>query len=132
MSDPKFLYRIFDHWMHESMADIVLDRFRILKETPKGAWINMNTDPMWGGSIEKKFVLLRDCYGRPTRKRWACETIQDAVKSFIARKEHQVGHLTNQLAQAQAALKEAKAPGFDPEHPLCHTHMHHPTFSLFD
>lgn len=112
--EHKFLYRIFDHWMREGLADIHLDQFPIVKETPRGAWILVDEF-----LAKKKFVLLRDPWGRPTRKRWACETVEDAVKSFIARKQHQAGHLQRGLKQAQAALKEAMEPSFDPRNPMC-------------
>ncbi|MHC2552431.1 hypothetical protein [Bradyrhizobium elkanii] len=54
--------------------------------TPKGAWVC------------GKFVLLT------ATKKWACETEEQALESFKARKRKQIGILTAQLAYAQRQL----------------------------
>lgn len=65
--------------------------YPVTRRTPKGAWI--------GG----KFVKLN------ARKKYACETLEDAIESFIARKEKQVKILTAQLETAKLALSKVKA-----------------------
>ena len=71
--------------------------YRVSKRTRCGAWIND------GG----KFVNLQ------ARKQWACNTVDEALASFIARKRRQVSILSAQLKAAEAglslALKEQQA-----------------------
>jgi len=71
--------------------------YRVSKRTRCGAWID-------GGG---KFVNLQ------ARKQWACNTVDEALASFIARKRRQVSILSAQLKAAEAdlslALKEQQA-----------------------
>lgn len=57
------------------VSDPVLEMqwFRIVARTPCGAWIT------WGFGGKDKFVRLT------ARKRWACETEDEALRSFVAR-----------------------------------------------
>jgi hypothetical protein len=64
--------------------------FPVMKKTLKGVWLDVC------GS--KKFVLLT------ARKRFACQTKEEAIESFIARKKRQILILKNQLRNAEAAL----------------------------
>ncbi len=59
---------------------------RVSRRTPKGAWLG------------DRFVLLT------ARKRWACNTEQEALESFVARKTRQIKILSAQLAAAEADL----------------------------
>lgn len=61
--------------------------YPIIKRTPKGAWIDI-----YG---KKRFVLLT------ARKKFACDTREDAIRSFIARKERQIRILNRQLYDAR-------------------------------
>lgn len=56
------------------------------RRTPKGAWTC------------GRFVLLTAI------KKWACNTQEDALESFKARKKKQIRILSTQLARAQADL----------------------------
>ncbi len=101
------LYRISEHalWDDGEMV-IKCDEYRVLRRTPKGAWVSRN--PVQYGSYGKdRFVL--DGFG----KRFAYPTKQDAMASFIIRKKSQIGHLEQQLDFARAALKGALAPDFE-------------------
>ena len=60
-----------------STAAVHLEKFEVIKHTPKGVWINM-------GLGDKKFVL------KCARKRFACPTIEEAKESFLARKKRQL------------------------------------------
>jgi hypothetical protein len=60
--------------------------WRVEKRTPKGAWVC------------GRFVLLS------ATKRWACETEEEALASFIARKRKQIRILSHNLSRAQADL----------------------------
>lgn len=73
------------------------ERYRILRRTPKGVWIEMSGFP-----FTDKFVLL---YGR---KRFAYPTKEEALTSFIARKRRQIGICKYQLEVAERAMEIAK------------------------
>ena len=60
--------------------------YNVSKRTLKGAWL--------GG----RFVLLS------AHKKWACNTEQEALESFIARKKRQIKILSAQLQQARDDL----------------------------
>ena len=70
--------------------ELYLRTYKVLKETPCGAWIDVN--------FERKFVNLK------ANKKFACVTEKDAKISFIARKRRQIRILTNQLEDAKAEL----------------------------
>jgi hypothetical protein len=64
--------------------------YPIIKRTPKGAWINVYSIP--------KFVLLS------ANKKFACETVEQAEKSFKQRKLRQIRILNGQLKRAKEDL----------------------------
>lgn len=68
-----------------------LREFLLISRTPQGVWLDVD--------FGKRFVLLS------ARKRFACETREEALASYKARKRRQVGLLKHQLAKAEAALK---------------------------
>lgn len=74
-----------------SYVRVIMDSYLILKRTPKGAWIHLD-------SWQKKFVNLT------ARKQFACETPEKARASFIARKKRQIKILKSQLNYAEQAL----------------------------
>lgn len=66
--------------------------YKVEKRTPKGAWLS------------DRFVLLT------ANKRYACNTEEEAIESFIARRKRQIQILEGQLRKAKAdlALTEKK------------------------
>lgn len=82
-----------------STREVTLREFRVIKETPKGAWI----ETTFCG--DKRFVL------RDARKQYACATVEQARQSFMARKNRQIKILTKQLRNAEEALKFVTAIG---------------------
>jgi hypothetical protein len=64
--------------------------YLVIGRTRKGAWIDV-----YG---EKKFVNLT------ARKKFACETVEEARESFKQRKRRQIGILSAQLEQAKKYL----------------------------
>ena len=75
---------------------IELRELKVIRRTPKGAWIrrwshNLNT----GG---ERFVRLT------ARKQYASNTKEEAMVCFIARKKRQIQILSRQLWQAKEAL----------------------------
>jgi len=75
---------------------VELHKYRITRRTPKGAWISLSGFPG-----HEKFVLL------DARKKFACETGEDAMESFRRRKQKQAKILEGQLKRVQWALKLA-------------------------
>ncbi len=98
----EYLYR-YNDVMHAPSVDeydnpigsgrlvVELSKYRIVRKTPKGCWI------YWSG-LREKFVLLTG------RKRFACETQDEAMDSFVARKSRQIKILKAQLERAELAL----------------------------
>lgn len=82
-----------EEW-HSTGPRLVIRCFRILKRTPKGAWI--------ADCFEKRFVLLT------ARKRFACPTRAEALESFIARKRAHIRHAEARLAGAKQELAIAE------------------------
>lgn len=67
-------------------SELEMRWYYVQRRTPKGAW------------LANRFVLLT------ARKRWACNTEQEALESFKARKARQIKILTTQLSRAKADL----------------------------
>lgn len=70
--------------------EVKLREYPVIKKTKKGAWINAR--------YGRRFVLDN------VRKTYACPTIAEARKSFIARKTRQAGIYRARLRQAEEAL----------------------------
>ncbi|ESY35809.1 hypothetical protein NKK48_01790 [Mesorhizobium sp. C386A] len=85
-------YRYEDSSAYHS--SIHLRRYRVLRETPKGVWLD-------DYGLER--FVLKDAV-----KRWAYPTIELAQASFLIRKRKQVAHLENYLAHAKAVRDAAE------------------------
>jgi hypothetical protein len=103
--DTEFLYRYVDRMYASSIDEfdnpsgppsvgVTLKKYLIIRRTPKGAWID-------DYGLER-FVLLT------AHKKFACETPEEALQSFIARKERQLLILGNKTKIAQLALRLAR------------------------
>ncbi len=97
-----FYYRFDYDSFQDGNGYLKLHSFPIVRRTPKGVWLNV-----WG---QEKFVL-KDC-----RKKYAAGTIEEALKSFIARKERQVLILKKQLDSAERALAAGRLEERQKEH----------------
>ena len=75
-----------------SVMYVRLSGYRVLKLTPKGAWLNM-------GYPEKRFVL------KDANKRFACPTVEEAKASYIARKRKQIRIYTARITSAQRGIE---------------------------
>ena len=100
-----YLYRFEDHRVSVgydeindcsigSRAEVTLRAYKIIKRTPKGAWIQ--------DFCRKRFVRLT------ARKKFACETREEALESFRARKRRQIRILQEQIGHARSALSRAE------------------------
>lgn len=104
--DGEFWYRLvdfltapplneFDQPDGPSTLHVELRRFRVLKRTPKGVWLE-------GWPSSRRFVL------NEATKRFACPTIAEALESFIARKKRQIKIYRRRMEDAQDALRIAE------------------------
>ena len=85
---------------HSDAYGPLLSTHRVLRRTPKGLYVLA-----W----EYKETYI----GNAWIKKFAYPTIEEAKRSFIARKERQVELLTAQLRSASAQLTHAKANHWD-------------------
>jgi hypothetical protein len=76
-------------------------RFPVVKVTRKGAWLDVGLD-------KNRFVL------KDGNKRFACQTRQEALQSFVARKLRQISILRVQLSGAEDALRIVRLEHLSP------------------
>lgn len=88
-------YRYHETWYEYSGVRVWEQKLEVLKETPKGVWLDD-----WGN---RRFVL------RDARKRYACPTRQEALESFIARKRRQRELALGTAERAKGAMEEAQS-----------------------
>lgn len=86
----------YDEPVGQGALRVKLRRYRVLKRTPKGVWLE------YGYGNHGRFVLTE------ARKRFACPTEEQAMESFIARKERQAKIYSAKLKRAELALKAAQ------------------------
>lgn len=84
-------------------GELVLERFMVLKRTPKGAWISRWPWRSYWPQDGKRFVLATG------RKRYAMPTEAEALESYIQRKRRHISILTGQLSDAKEGLERAKS-----------------------
>ncbi len=76
----------------------------LLRETPCGYWISYSGTEFLKNWVSKKGL----------RRKW-CQTKEEALKNFIARKKRQIDILESRLDQAREALSIAGAIARRPE-----------------
>ena len=108
-SDPL----LFEVNVYDSLNNLRLEEYEVIKETRCGKWIRFPDhdkylyDPL--KYIEgKKFILEKSWYKHTTNKRFAWPTKEEALISYIARKEKQIRLLENQLECTKVYLQIAK------------------------
>lgn len=100
-------YRYFDRsWDHDGdtflfQGNVVLIplEFIVVRRTPKGVWIH---DPTVKKFPNCRFIL------NDSKKRFACETKEKALVSFLARKKLQLGYLKANVIQVVDAIALAE------------------------
>lgn len=99
LMNPIFWYRYedvrhanIDEWgdVGDTYTEVYLREYQLLKVTPKGVWLDR-----YG---TRRFVL------RDARKRFACPTIEEAQKSFLARKNAQIRIYQERIDNARRAI----------------------------
>ena len=95
--DLKYLYRYFDEmsnegeYLYNACVRVRLERYRVDKVTPQGAWIfDHNSRRRWVSTS--------------TRKAYAFETQEKALESFLMRKRRQLNFKVQELSRVIAAL----------------------------
>lgn len=95
-----------DEDSHYTVYGIRLEKFLVLKYTPCGVWISMGTyfinDTSYDQDHHKKFVNLK------CRKHYADKTKDEALTSYITRKNKQIIILNTKLQNAKRMLEIAK------------------------
>lgn len=79
---------------------VYLQKYKVVKETPKGVWLQYLSIFVTQGDSDRRFVLIG------TRKQFACPTIEQALESFVARKKAQIRIYTARIKRAERALLE--------------------------
>lgn len=101
--DAEYLYRYesrrtasVDEWdnLVGSRTHLYLTKYKVLKWTPKGAWINY-----FGNSNNKKFVLLT------ARKQFACKTEKDALTALMFRKKRYISILSSRIRDVEETIR---------------------------
>jgi len=113
MTEFNKLYRYIDY--HVAMSNgtntcVTCETYTIMKHTPHGAWISMHHD-MGGrsrGYEELKESKLLKFVVVDARIPWAHKTKELALKSFLIRKDRQLGHINRQLRNVTKAIELGK------------------------
>lgn len=96
-----FLWRAYHiNWFDE--VKVIFEPFPIRKRTPCGAWIYLDVQ------ARSHFVNLK------ANRKFAHETREKALESFIRRRAAIINILEDRLADAQEALKTAHEMRLDP------------------
>jgi len=94
-------YRYEEFQYTWSLTRVSLHEHEIIKFTPQGMWIKLY-DFCPADKYNRKWVSLQ------SRKKYACLTEEEALKSFVARKKSQIRILEGQLGRAKQALREGE------------------------
>lgn len=109
------LFRYYDTRIWDSEMDMSAGRrvgidcrtYRVVKVTPRGAWIRSALFMTSAG--RDRFVRWEG------RKKFAYPTYAEAWESFLIRKRRRIEYLQDQLAYAQAVLSRAEVTPKPPE-----------------
>lgn len=93
-------YRLEEVSYSSCGVDIQVHAFKVLKHTPTGARID---DYRYRASGKGRLI------SRNWRKQWACPTIDEAIKSFVARKTRQILIYEARIRAAKEALQLVNA-----------------------
>lgn len=93
-----YRYEFVDYGMRFPDTDLRLYTFSLVKETPKGYWIIQND---W-------FQPRKRWVSKTAKKRYAYPTKQEALTSFIKRKQRYIKILEHKIMSNEAALNVAK------------------------
>lgn len=80
---------------------LVLQTYKLTKETPKGYWIN------YGFTYGEHLRIHSRWVSKTARKRFAYPTKQEALDNYIARTNRRISILKGQLRFSQLALTKA-------------------------
>lgn len=93
-------YRLADR-LYETGVTVTIEKFKVIKATPKGYWVASQYSPSWltpEELIKRKYAKW---VSKTAHKRYCYPTMELAVASFKRRKWIQLGKLEHQIAQAR-------------------------------
>jgi len=93
-----------EEYGYATIIKVDLEEFDVVKETLKGMWVQ----PLWAKDYPDTELKHRRFVNLNSRKKFACLSKEDALRSYIARKERQIKILKNQLQNAETALSYAQ------------------------
>lgn len=93
-------YRLVEVSYSSCRVEIQVGAYEVLKHTPTGTRINDYRSRASG----KGRLISRNWH-----KQWACPSIDEAIKSFVARKERQIRIYKARIATAEEALQLVNA-----------------------
>ena len=103
----KTYYRLRDYYT-EYGTTIELEKFYVVKETPRGVWVKSHFAPeCYSYEDLKKYRYIRWIHNDSAKKH-CYPTLKEAIGSFKKRKIRQAAILNSQLRQVQAVLDGAK------------------------
>ncbi len=83
----------FDRPMGEGTIKVEHREYEVLKETPKGVWLNIG--------FSKTFVR------RDAKRQFASPTVEQALEKFLRRKERQLAILRARMRSVEVAISQA-------------------------
>lgn len=89
-------------------SDVILEQFKLLKETPAGYWIIPEYQDPVEAMVNFRDAWYRKWISKTSRKRFAYPTKEEALVSFKMRKQKQIPILEAQLECAKETLKIAE------------------------
>lgn len=99
----EYFYRVDLQSSEACSLQYVCTQHRVIKKTPKGAWVEQEGYNARYNPKQKKFIL------DAAIKKWANPTIEEAINAFKHRKIRQIRILSNRLQEAKKAV--AYLPG---------------------
>lgn len=97
-------YRLRDA-LDEDGVKVLLDKFKVIKETPKGYWVESTNSLSWIDLKRKKQMKLVRFVLKDSAKRFCYPSFELALHSYDIRKYRQVQRLKSQLEQAELVYK---------------------------
>ena len=101
-------YRLRDS-LTEDGVTVKIERFWVIKLTPKGCWVVSEYAPLWltpEQLIQRKYAKW---INGASNKKYCYPTMAQAVVSFKRRKEVQLSKLEHQLAQVKFVVEKMVA-----------------------
>lgn len=107
------LYRYRDTYYHGGQVHIDLEKYEVLRETPKGYWISRIWDYLFAFNPIEYKERTKKWVKKHSFNSFAYTSKEAARRNFIARKRTQIKILESQLNQAKAVFSKISRDDFD-------------------